>query len=87
MPQKSYSVEDAAAQLGISYPYLKNLIRDGEGPRVFRLGRRVLISAKALEEFVQQKEELGEDTTISSRPEVQSLGNKTGKGGSNGDRR
>jgi len=65
MAQESYSLEDAASQLGISYPYLKNLIRDGEGPKVFRIGRRVLVSARALEEFVRQKEELHEDTPVS----------------------
>ena len=65
MAQESYSLEDAASQLGISYPYLKNLIRDGEGPKVFRIGRRDLVSARALEEFVRQKEELHEDTPVS----------------------
>ena len=59
MPQKSYSYKEAAVQLGISLGHLKNLVRDGRGPETFTLGRRVLFSERALEEFIKDRERLG----------------------------
>ena len=45
------SVEEAAVRLGISRALAYELVRRGELPRL-RLGRRIVIPLKALEEFV-----------------------------------
>jgi len=45
------SVEEAAAMLGISRALAYELIRKGELPRL-RLGRRVVVPRRALEEYV-----------------------------------
>ena len=45
------SIEEAAARLGISRALAYELVRRGELPRL-RLGRRIVIPLKALEEFV-----------------------------------
>lgn len=45
------SIEEAAALLGISRALAYELVRRGDLPRL-RLGRRVVIPKKALEEFV-----------------------------------
>lgn len=46
------SIEEAAVRLGISRALAYELVRRGELPRL-RLGRRVVIPRKALEEFVE----------------------------------
>ena len=45
------SIEEAAVRLGISRALAYELVRRGELPRL-RLGRRIVIPLKALEEFV-----------------------------------
>lgn len=45
------SVEEAAGLLGISRALAYELVRRGELPRL-RLGRRVLVPRRALEQFV-----------------------------------
>lgn len=46
------SIDEAAAMLGISRAHAYELVRRGELPRL-RLGRRVVIPRKALEEYVE----------------------------------
>ena len=46
------SIEEAAVRLGISRALAYELVRRGELPRL-RLGRRIVIPLKALEEFVE----------------------------------
>ena len=46
------SIEEAAVRLGISRALAYELVRRGELPRL-RLGRRIVIPRKALEEFVE----------------------------------
>ena len=46
------SIEEAAGMLGISRAHAYELVRRGALPRL-RLGRRVVIPRKALEEFVE----------------------------------
>lgn len=46
------SVEEAAELLGISRALAYELVRRGQLPRL-RLGRRVVIPRKALEEFIE----------------------------------
>ncbi len=53
------SIDEAAAMLGISRAHAYELVRRGELPRL-RLGRRVVIPRKALEEYV-------EDATANAR--------------------
>lgn len=53
---RSHSLEKAAEILGISLGHLKNLIKAGDGPNHYKLGRRTLISEGALEKFVEKKE-------------------------------
>lgn len=51
VPRLGYSVDEAAAALGIGRSTLYRLIRDGR-LRTLRLGRRVLITATELEGFL-----------------------------------
>lgn len=46
------SIDEAAAMLGISRAHAYELVRRGELPRL-RLGRRVVIPKRALEEYVE----------------------------------
>ena len=46
------SVEEAALQLGIGRNLAYELARRGELPGAIRLGRRILVSKKALESFL-----------------------------------
>jgi excisionase family DNA binding protein len=52
----AYTVPEAAAALGISEDFLRNLIRRDEIPHV-RLGRRVLIPVDALRALIGGKSE------------------------------
>lgn len=55
-PVKTYSVREAAQALGLSEVAIRRLIRSGQvGAR--RAGRRVLIPAEALREYVDGLEE------------------------------
>lgn len=47
------SIEEAAEMLSISRAHAYELVRRGQLPRL-RLGRRVVIPKKALEEFVSE---------------------------------
>ena len=47
-PKRAYSVAEVATQMGISPSHLRDLIREGDGPSVIRLGRRTVITADAL---------------------------------------
>jgi|ETNvirnome_6_100_1030635.scaffolds.fasta_scaffold19837_3 excisionase family DNA binding protein len=54
---RSHSLKDAAEILGVSHAHLKNLIKKGEGPQTYKLGRRTLVSEGAMEKFVKKKEQ------------------------------
>jgi predicted DNA-binding transcriptional regulator AlpA len=47
----TYSVSEFCRDHGISRGLFYNLLRDGQGPRVMKLGRRTLISQEAAEEW------------------------------------
>ena len=44
----AYGIEDAAAVIGIGRTKLLELMKAGDGPRSFKLGRRRLIAAEEL---------------------------------------
>ena len=48
LPARSYTVSEIAQRKRISDSHLRDLIREGAGPAVQRLGRRIVISEKAL---------------------------------------
>jgi len=48
-PKSAYSVAEVALQKGISPSHLRDLIREGAGPAIIRLGKRVVITNDALE--------------------------------------
>jgi excisionase family DNA binding protein len=48
-PKRAYSVAEVAQQKGISPSHLRDLIREGAGPAIIRLGKRVVITDDALE--------------------------------------
>lgn len=51
-PQRmTFSVEEAAGVLGISRALAYELVRRGELPRL-RLGRRIVVPRRALEDFI-----------------------------------
>ncbi len=52
----SLSINEAAASAGISRGLLYALIRDGEGPRTLKLGRRRVVTIEALREWLRDRE-------------------------------
>jgi len=58
VPPYAVSVHEAAKALGLGVTTTKNLIASGALASI-RVGRRVLISKYALDEFVQNSERLG----------------------------
>jgi hypothetical protein len=56
----AYTIAEWCQIFSVSLGHYYNLQRRGEGPRVMRLGRRVLISAAATAEFVRRNEALAE---------------------------
>ncbi len=54
-PKLTFSVDEAAAAIGISSRLMRTLIARGE-LRAVRIGRRVLVSSATLEEFVRDHE-------------------------------
>lgn len=61
-PPSAYSIAEFCADNRISRTHLHNLNKAGRGPRVMRVGRRVIISAEAAadwrREFEAQVEEV-----------------------------
>ncbi len=53
-----YSIEETAQALGISSRHVYRLVYDGTLP-VKRIGRRVLVSRRALEVWAEQVDEVG----------------------------
>jgi excisionase family DNA binding protein len=56
----AYSIPQFAAAVGLSRRHVWTLLRRGEGPRIFRVGRRVLVSGSAVEEWISRMEGLAE---------------------------
>jgi len=50
----SYSVQEAAAAIGISSRMLHDFIRDGSIPH-FRMGTRILIPTEELRKFIKRR--------------------------------
>ena len=56
MEREAYSIPDFCRAHGFSPAHYFNLQKDGRGPRVMRLGKRVLISREAAAEWRRQLE-------------------------------
>lgn len=52
----AYSIEECALAYGLGRTTMFNLFSQGRGPRTFRVGRRVLISAEAAQEWIRSLE-------------------------------
>ncbi len=50
------TVKELCVQLGISKPHCVRMVREGRIPGVLHLGRRVIISRKAVEEWLARGE-------------------------------
>lgn len=57
MPRTILSLEQAAAQVGRSVETLRYWRKVGEGPRTFRLGRRVVCDQADLDAWVEAQRE------------------------------
>ena len=55
MQSETMKVEEAARVLGISRQTAYNLARDGKLPGARRLGRRIVVSRRALDGFLDGK--------------------------------
>lgn len=51
-PRATYTVEEAAARLGIGRTLARRLARAGQFPGLIRLGTRYLVSRQAIEDLV-----------------------------------
>jgi excisionase family DNA binding protein len=60
-----FSIDETAESLGISVPVVRSLIKSGS-IRSIRIGRRVIVSAQSLREFVDGKNESpeGSETAV-----------------------
>lgn len=56
-PQSAYSIAQFCDAHHISRTHLHNMCKAGKGPRMMKLGRRVLISAEAAADWRRQLEE------------------------------
>ncbi|MGE0731265.1 MAG: excisionase family DNA-binding protein [Acidimicrobiia bacterium] len=54
-PRDAYSIEAAARRLSVSTRFAEQLIERGE-LRAFRVGRRTLVSRRALDDFIELHE-------------------------------
>jgi predicted DNA-binding transcriptional regulator AlpA len=56
-PGEAFSIADFCKSYGISRALFYNLQRDGKAPRTFNIGRRVLISKSAAQEWLALMEQ------------------------------
>lgn len=56
-PQAALTIAQFCDAHHISRTHLHNMCKAGKGPRIFRLGRRVLISAEAAADWRRQLEQ------------------------------
>jgi predicted DNA-binding transcriptional regulator AlpA len=56
IPRRSYTIREFCGAHGISQGLYEKLRKEGAAPREFRLGRRVLISVAAAEEWIASRE-------------------------------
>ena len=54
---KTHSVEGFCKSHSISVPFFYNLVKEGKGPRLMKVGRRTLISAEAAKDWRERMEE------------------------------
>jgi hypothetical protein len=57
-PQAAYTIAEFCQTHRISRTHLHNLMKAGQGPRIMKLGRRVLISLEAAIEWRRQIERI-----------------------------
>lgn len=60
MDKKTLSVAEAAAVVGISVRYMYDLVKTKDFPTI-QIGRRLLVSAKGLERWLEEKAAKGWD--------------------------
>lgn len=53
----TWTFEEAAAVLGVTGRHLRNMQKDGKGPPTVRLGRRVMVSRRALADWLKALEQ------------------------------
>lgn len=56
LDSKTQSVDDFCKSHSISKAFFYNLVKDGKGPRLMKVGRRTLVSAEAAKEWRQRME-------------------------------
>ena len=57
--RQAYSITEFCTAYGISKVFLHSLWNRGEGPRRLKIGRKVLITREAAEEWVKAHEQNG----------------------------
>src|SRR5262245_55651675 len=68
-PQRfAYSIDEAAAGLGCSRSHFFNLLRRGEGPRIFRAGRRTMVSSSEMSAWISRMEALADAKSTGRGP-------------------
>lgn len=59
--KRTLTIEEFCQQVGIGRTLYYDLQERGLGPRVVRLGRRVLITPESIEDWLRAREEDGDD--------------------------
>jgi predicted DNA-binding transcriptional regulator AlpA len=65
MEKDAYNINEFCQRHGLSRSAFYNAINVGEGPRLMRVGSRVMISREAAEEWRREREEASKQTRMS----------------------
>jgi excisionase family DNA binding protein len=64
MDKDAYTIPQFCERHGISRSGLYNALKNGEGPRVMKVGNRVLISREAAEAWRREREQAAEQAAL-----------------------
>ena len=70
LPQSAYTIAEFCSAYRVSRTHLHNLMKAGKGPRIMKLGRRVLISPEAADDWRCQLEQESAAAAQGKRPEA-----------------
>jgi predicted DNA-binding transcriptional regulator AlpA len=66
----SFSVQEFCVRHGISRSALYNALKAGQGPRLMRVGSRILVSKEAAEAWRREREQASEQVTVAPKLET-----------------
>jgi predicted DNA-binding transcriptional regulator AlpA len=73
MDKDAYDVIEFCHRHAISRSAFYNSLKNGTGPRIMRLGSRVLVSKEAAEQWRREREQASEQVTVATKLETSEL--------------